>query len=452
MDQAELRTHLVNLVAEPDKHQLRALLAHRHIADLSDAMMDFSPKEAAVLLDLLTLHDHAEAFSYMSEERQAMIAAVMPRNDLAALFSQMESDERADLFNRLTEEQRHAVLPGLAQAEREDVRRLASYPEKTAGALMTSDYATLRAHWTVKKALLRIRLEAPDKETIYQVYVVDKDRTLRGTLSLKQLILARPDATIAELMLTDVVSVAVDEDQEKVAEIVRHYDLLAVPVLDAEQKLVGIITYDDAMDAFVEEATEDAQKSASVAALGSSFKNIGLGQLYLKRIGWLLMLVFGALFSGAGIAFFEDIIAQQVALVFFLPLLVGSGGNAGSQAAALMIRALATGEVQMRDWLGLLGREIIVAGALGLTLALAVSALGWLRGGPEVAVIVAAAMVCVVLTGSLIGLCLPFVLSKIKLDPATASGPLVTTIVDATGVIIYLGFAQLVLSGSHSLF
>ncbi|UTA47105.1 magnesium transporter [Simiduia sp. 21SJ11W-1] len=447
MDKAELQRQLEQIASHPDKHALRALLAHRHIADLSDALASFTPENAAKLLDLLTLHDHAEAFSYMPEERQAEIASVMPRNDLAALFSQMESDERADLYNRLTEDQRHAVLPGLAQAEREDVRRLASYPEKTAGALMTSDYATLRAHWTVKKALLRIRLEAPDKETIYQVYVVDKDRTLRGTLSLKQLILAHPEASIADLMLTDVVSVDVQEDQEKVAEVIRHYDLLAVPVLDNEQKLVGIITYDDAMDAAVEEATEDAQKSASVATLGSSFKDISLGQLYLKRIGWLLLLVFGALFSGAGIAFFEDIIAQQVALVFFLPLLVGSGGNAGSQAAALMIRALATGEVQMRDWLTLVGREILVAGALGLTLAVAVSALGWLRGGPEVAITVAAAMVCVVLTGSLIGLCLPFVLSKIKLDPATASGPLVTTIVDATGVIIYLGFASLILTG-----
>ena len=446
MDQAELRAQLSTLVQQPNKHQLRGLLAHTHIADLADALGAFSPLQAAQLLSLLSLHDHAEAFSFMREERQAAIASVMTRNDLAALFSEMESDERADLFNRLSEEQRHAILPGLAQAEREDVRRLASYPEKTAGALMTSDYATLRGHWTVHKALLRIRLEAPDKETIYQVYVVDKDRTLQGTLSLKQLILAKPDAIIADLMLSDVVSVAVDEDQERVAEIVRHYDLLAVPVLDEDRQLVGIITYDDAMDAAVEEATEDAQKSASVATLGSSFKDISLTQLFAKRIGWLLLLVFGSLFSGAGIAFFEALIAQHVALVFFLPLLVGSGGNAGSQAAALMVRALATGEVQMKDWLSLLGREILVAGALGFTLAVAVAGLGWMRGGADVAIVVALAMVCVVMAGSLIGLCLPFILSKINMDPATASGPLVTTIVDATGVIIYLGFASYLLN------
>ena len=445
MESTELRPLLEQMLAAPDKHQLRTVMVHRHIADFADALDGFTPEQAAQLLDLLTLHDHAEAFSFLTEERQAEIAAVMPRNDLAALFSQMESDERADLFNKLTEEQRQAILPGLAQAERDNVRRLASYPAQTAGALMTSDYATLKAHWTVQKALLRLRLEAPDKETIYQMYVIDKFRTLLGTLSLKQLILARPDARIADLMLTDVISVRLADDQEDVVEKIRHYDLLAMPVLDEEDKLVGIITYDDAMDAAVEEATEDAQKSGSVGVFNASFKDISLTQLYAKRIGWLLLLVFGALFSGAGIAYFEDIIAQNVALVFFLPLLVGSGGNAGSQAAALMVRALATGEVAMKDWVSLLGREVLVAAALGLTLALAVSGLGWLRGGPEVALVVASAMICVVLAGSLIGFGLPFILSRMKLDPAAASGPLVTTIVDATGVIIYLGFASVVL-------
>lgn len=448
MPHTDLIALLRQQLHQPDKNALRAAMEHRHLADLADALADFPPADCARLLELLRAADHAEAFRYFSEEKQAAMAATMARNDLASLVSHMESDERADLYNRLSEQQRQTLLPGLAQAEREDLRRLASYPEQTAGALMTSDYATLKAHWTVYKSLLRLRLEAPDKETIYQVYVIDKLRNLLGTVSLKQLILANPETKIAELMRADPVSAAVDTDQEDVIETIRHYDLMALPVLDGDKKLVGIITYDDAMDAAVEEATEDAQLSASVLALHTSFKDISLGALYTKRIGWLLLLVFGALFSGAGIAFFERLIAQQVALVFFLPLLVGSGGNAGSQAAALMIRALATGEVQVKDWFSLLGREVLVAAALGLSLALAVSALGYWRGGPAIALVVAVAMVCVVLVGSLIGLCLPFVLSRLRLDPAAASGPLVTTIVDATGVIIYLGFASLMLS-SH---
>ncbi|GAA5190071.1 magnesium transporter [Ferrimonas gelatinilytica] len=445
MQKAQLFATLSEALAANDKRAIRAELEQMHAADFGLAVQEFSPPLAAKLLDLLSLPDHAEVFAYLDPQLQSDIAQLMPRNQLAALFSQMESDERADLFNQLSKEQQHSLLPGLAQAEREDVRKLASYPEKTAGAMMTSDYATLRSHWSVRKALQRLRLEAPDKETIYQTYVIDGDRHLVGTISLRELILCNPEALIADIMLTEVVFVRVDEDQEEVSEKIRHYDLLALPVLDSAERLVGIVTYDDAMDAVVEEATEDAQKAGSVSALETTMDRVSAWELYRKRVGWLILLVFGALLSGAGIAHFEAIIESNVALVFFMPLLVGSGGNAGSQSAALMVRALATGEVEMKDWVKVLGREVFVAGALGLTMAFAVFGLGLMRGGPEIALTVALAMICVVLAGSLIGLCLPFLLSRINLDPATASGPLVTTIVDATGVVIYLGFATLLL-------
>ncbi|SHI24938.1 magnesium transporter [Ferrimonas marina] len=445
MQKEQLFATLSEALAANDKRAVRAELEQMHAADFALAVNEFNAPLAAKLLDLLSLPDHAEVFPYLVPQMQADIAAQMPRNELAALFSQMESDERADLFNQLSKEQQQSLLPGLAQAEREDVRRLASYPEKTAGAQMSSDYATLRSHWTVRKALQRLRLEAPDKETIYQTYVIDGDRHLVGTISLRELILSNPESLVADIMLTEVVFVRVDEDQEDVAEKIRHYDLLALPVLDSAERLVGIVTYDDAMDAVVEEATEDAHKSASVAALEAPMATVSSWELYRKRVGWLVLLVFGALLSGAGIAHFEEIIESNVALVFFMPLLVGAGGNAGSQSAALMVRALATGEVEMKDWVKVLGREIFVAGALGLTMAFAVFGLGLFRGGPDIAITVAAAMVCVVLAGSLIGLCLPFILSRINMDPATASGPLVTTIVDAIGVVIYLGFATVVL-------
>ncbi|ADN77546.1 magnesium transporter [Ferrimonas balearica DSM 9799] len=445
MQKDTLFATLSEALAAHDKRAVRAQLEQMHVADFAAAVGDFNAGLAAQLLDLLSLPDHAEVFGYLDPQLQADIACRMPRNELAALFSQMESDERADLYNRLSEDQQQTLLPGLAQAEREDVRRLASYPEKTAGAMMSSDYATLRSHWTVRKALQRLRLEAPDKETIYQTYVIDGDRHLVGTISLRELILSNPEALIADIMLTEVVAVRVDEDQEDVSEKIRHYDLLALPVLDSAERLVGIVTYDDAMDAVVEEATEDAQKIASVAALEAPMNQVSSWELYRKRVGWLVLLVFGALLSGAGIAHFEAIIESNVALVFFMPLLVGSGGNAGSQSAALMVRALATGEVDLKDWAKVLAREVFVAGALGLTMAAAVFGLGMFRGGMEIAIVVASAMVCVVLAGSLIGLSLPFILSRVKMDPATASGPLVTTIVDATGVLIYLGFASMML-------
>lgn len=331
----------------------------------------------------------------------------MSRNDLAALFSNMEQAARADLYNQLDAQQRQALMPGLAQAERDDIRKLASYPEKTAGALMTSSYATLRSNWTVSKSLIKLRLEVPDKETIYQTYVIDEQRRLLGTLSLRELILAAPDSLIEDIMLSEVISVQVSDDQEKIPQIISYYDVIAVPVLDDESKLVGIVTYDDAMDAAEEEATEDAQKSASVAALDSPMSKISLWELYRKRVGWLVLLVFGALLSGAGLAFFEDTIAANIALVFFMPLLVGAGGNAGSQAAALMVRSLVTGDVKYKDWTKVLRKDALVAMALGLTMAMTVYFLGLLRGGPEIAITVAFSMFFVVFVGSIIAYVYP---------------------------------------------
>ena len=227
--------------------------------------------------------------------------------------------------------------------------------------------------------------------------------------------------------------------------LLREYDLLALPIVDGEQKLVGIVTCDDAMDVVVDEATEDFHKGASIATHIGNLKDATIGLLYRKRVFWLVLLVFGNLFSGAGIAAFEDVIAANIALVFFLPLLVDSGGNAGAQSATLMVRALATGEVVLKDWLKLLGRECLVALALGLTMAVAVALLGVMRGGPAIAAIVASSMVTIVILGSVIGMSLPFLLSRLRLDPATASGPLITSIADAAGVLVYFAIATQVL-------
>ncbi|GAB1623700.1 magnesium transporter [Agarivorans albus] len=439
--QQKLELALVNL----DKPTLRSTLDEYHFADIGQALAEFEPKEALPLISMFSLGDRAKVFSYLPPYLQADVAGLMKRHKLAALFSRMDADERADLYNDLDEEQRAMVLPGLAQAEREDLRKLSSYAEGTAGAIMTSDYATLKEHWLVSRALKQLRLEAPDKETIYQTYVIDGQRRLRGTVSLRELILASPDTQVRELMRTEVVSVSVEESQEQAAKQIRHYDLLALPVVDEVQKLVGIVTYDDAMDAAVEEATEDAQKSASVGKLDETVDRVSIWELYRKRVMWLVLLVFGAMFSGAGIAHFEDTIASHVALVFFLPLLIGSGGNAGSQAAALMVRALATGEVDKNDWSKLFARELLVGLALGLTMAAAVYSVGVFRGGPDVAMIVSMSMIIIVLVGSLVGLSLPFLLNKMKMDPATASGPLVATIADVSGVLVYFGLASMVL-------
>lgn len=428
-----------------DREMAGMPLTERHPADVAAFLTGLEVGEACAALRGLPLGLRAEAFGYLPDGLQGEIARYLGRKELADLVSRMSADERADLFNRLSEEQQAALLPALAQAEREDIRRLAGYAEGTAGAVMTSEYATLSPELTARDAIEQLRREAPDKETIYQAFVIDGERRLLGTVGLRELILAEGAARVADLMDRHPVVGRVEESQEEIAARIARYDLLALPILDAEGRLVGIVTQDDAMDVVEEEATEDFQRSATVVPLEGSVRDAGLVELYRKRVSWLVLLVFGNLLSGAGIAVYEDTIAAYVALVFFLPLLIASGGNAGAQSATLMVRALATGDVRAADWGRLLGREILVAAALGVTMAAAVAAIGLARGGPEIAAVVAATMVLVVLAGSLVGLSLPFALDRLRLDPATASGPLVTSIADVLGVLIYFAIATALL-------
>lgn len=294
---------------------------------------------------------------------------------------------------------------------------------------------------TVAEAMAALRNEAPDAETIYQAYVVDEQRQLLGVVSLRELILADVNSSIKDLMTSDVVRAEATDDQEDIAKTIARYDLLALPITDDRGVLVGIVTHDDAIDITSIEVTEDIHKSAGVSTVVGNLKDASIGLLYRKRVFWLVLLVFGNLFSGAGIAHFEDIIAANLVLVFFLPLLVDSGGNAGSQSATLMVRALATGEVVMRDWLYLIGREALVALALGCTMALAVSVLGYVRGDATIALVLALSMVAIVMIGCLIGMSLPFILSRLNFDPASASAPPITSVCDAVGVVIYLFIA-----------
>ena len=407
--------------------------------DLADVLEELEPSLGWRLLERLP--SRAEVFTYFEPEQQVRLAREFPRATLAALVSEMPADERTDLFKRFDQNQRDMLLPALAHAEREDIRKLSSFVEGTAGALMTSDYAMLKKDMTVAQAMAYLRDEAPDAETIYQAYVVDEQRNLLGVVSLRDLILADLNKSLQDLMTSDVVRALVTDDQEDIAKKIARYDLLALPITDEEGVLVGIVTYDDAMDVVSEEVTEDIHKSAGVSTIIGNLKDASIGLLYRKRVFWLVLLVFGNLFSGAGIAHFEDIIAANIVLVFFLPLLVDSGGNAGSQSATLMVRALATGEVVMRDWLYLIGREAMVALALGCTMAAAVSILGYIRGDEIIALVLALSMVSIVMIGCMIGMSLPFVLSKFNFDPASASAPLITSVCDAVGVVIYLFIA-----------
>lgn len=305
----------------------------------------------------------------------------------------------------------------------------------------------MRPHWTVRRALDHVRVFGRDSETINLVYVTGDTGRLLDDIELRRLILADPDTPVETLMNRTFVSVTAFDDREKAVELIRKYDLVALPVVDSAGALLGIVTVDDMLDVQEAEATEDFHKVGSVEPIRTSIRETGMRVLYRRRISWLLVLVLVNIFSGASIAFYERTISETVALVFFLPLLIASSGNAGAQSATLMVRALATGDARLGDWLMLLGRELLVASAMGLTMAGAVWALGWWRGGPDVAVVVAVTMVLVVIVGSIVGMSLPFLLSRFRLDPAAASAPLVTSIADIAGVLIYLSLATWYLRG-----
>ncbi len=408
--------------------------------DIADIIAIIEPKLAWQLLEQLP--NRSTIYAYLDADIQVALAYVFPRAVLAKIVGEMPSDERADLYKQLSQDQRDALLPALAQAKREDIRRLSAYEERTAGALMSSDYATLGAEMNVSEALDALRLEAPDAETIYHAYVIDVDRKLLGVVSLRVLILASPEQLINDIMVSSVISCDVNDDQEDVAKTVARYDLISLPITDASGALVGIVTHDDAMDVASDEATDDFHKSGGVSTMVGRLKDVSIRVLYRKRVFWLVFLVFGNLLSGLSIANFEDVIAANLVLVFFLPLLVDSGGNAGSQSATLMVRALATGDVVMRDWFSLLGREAIVALMLGATMAVAISVIGYVRGDAVVSLVLAMSMMSVVMIGCVIGMSLPFILSKLGFDPATASAPLITSVCDASGVLIYLFIAS----------
>lgn len=315
------------------------------------------------------------------------------------------------------------------------------FKEETTGSLMKNEFSTVQASQTVDQAISYLRENIKDKTNIHYLYIVDDNNVLKGALSIRELLSATGNQLISTIMVSKVTSFSTALDQEQAAKVFRDTDLVSIPVVNQRKQLVGIVHVEDILDVMQQEATEDFQKMAHISTLEEGFKDASIFTLYHKRIVWLVLLVFMNVFSGAGIAHFEDMIEANIALVFFLPLLVDSGGNAGAQSATLVIRAMATGDVRIKDWFKMFTKEISVAMLLGVTMALAVSVIGVIRGGMDIAIVVSLTMVLIVIVGSLIGMSLPFIFKKLKLDPATASGPLITSIADIVGVLIYFSIA-----------
>jgi magnesium transporter len=426
---------------------LRQALADREPPEIADLLLDLRKPDRALLFRALAREQATEVFALLDPEHKNALLKDLTDEETRHLLATLSPDDRTHLLEELPGQVTQRALNLLSPDDLREARTLLGYPEDSVGRLMTPDYVAVRPEWTVSQALQHIRKHGRDSETINRIYVVDRAWHLVDDIELRKLILAELDSRVEQVMDHSFASISAFADREEAVNLIRRYDIVALPVVDSGGVLLGIVTVDDVLDVAEEEATEDFHKVGSVGPIRTSLREAGIRFLYGRRIGWLLALIFVNLFSGAGIAYFEETIMATVALVIFLPLLIGSAGNAGAQAATLMVRAMATGDVQMRDWFSLAGKELLVATALGLTMALAVSGIGALRGGAEVGIVVGVTMVAVVVVGSIVGMSLPFLLSRLNLDPATASAPLVTSIADILGVFLYFTIASWYLGG-----
>jgi magnesium transporter len=435
-----LKPEILDLIEARRWSELREALADWPAPEIADLILRLRKSDRVLMYRALPRGAAAEVFSHLSLEQQEELLLDLTDEETRQLLATLPPDDRTHLLEELPGKATQQLLNLLGPDDLREARWLLGYPEESVGRLMTPDYVAVRPHWTVQQALRQVRRKGKVSETINRIYVVDDDWRLIDDIELRRLIMAEPEAAIEQVMDHSFAAVSAFADREEAVAVIRRYDITAVPVLDSDGVLLGIVTVDDVLDVAEQEATEDFHKVGSVGPLRMSLKDATVGLLYRRRIGWLLTLVFVNILSGAGIALYEETIAATVALVFFLPVLIGSGGNAGSQSATLMVRALATGDVRMTDWFRMLGKEFGVALLLGLTMAAGVATISYFRA-PEVLAVVAMTMTIIVVWGSLIGMLLPFVLTKAGRDPATASAPLITSLADISGVLIYFSIA-----------
>jgi magnesium transporter len=448
-----LAPDLREFVAERDEAGLRDFFSGHHPAEAAELLDDLAAEEVGYVLQLMPGRRRAAIFDYLDEQLQEAIAGRMNDHDLAALITYMSHDERAGLMTRLPQERTEKIYPLLARAEREDIRLLQSYAEGTTGSVMTSDYATVPADETAAAAIDRLRYEAPDRETIYDCYVLDDQRHLKGFVSLKDLILAPPYRRVADVMQTEFVRANVNDEAGATAKKLAEYDMLAIPVVDRDDKLVGIVTHDDVIDLIVEEATEDVHRLGGVGPLEHGYLQTGFRTLWLNRAVWLSVLFVAGFLTTIALSRFDEFFRRFPALVLFIPLIISAGGNCGSQSATLITRALALGELTPKDWFRVLAHETLMGASLGLALglvgflralftpaeALSEAALG------RLALTIGVAVSVVVLCGNLVGALMPLALRRLGFDPALMSNPAVSSLVDVTGIVTYFAIAEWIL-------
>lgn len=439
------RNALLQNIHENKWQDVRNQIVNLPVPEIVDVFLDIEPDSRLSVLRLLSEKMSVEVFSYLPPEYQQELIPNLTADETKKILSLMTPDDRTKLFEGMPEEVTKELFTLLSPEDLQESEELLRYPKESVGRLMTTEYLTVYPDWNVGQALEQIRKYGKLSETVNNIYVIDKQEILLGVITLEDIILSDPSDPIEKIMKKDIITVNPNDDRERASQIIQEYDLTALPVVDLNGILLGIVTVDDVFDVTVEETTEDFHKSSAVMPFTTSYSGTSISQLFRKRIGWLIILVFANLASSGVIASFEETLAAYVVLAFFIPLLIDSGGNTGAQSATLMIRAIATGDVDISQWLRTFIKEIGVGVALGIAMGSASIMLGAFHGGYEIGLVVGISMISIVLVSNLIGASLPFILTRFKLDPAVASGPLVTTIVDVCGLFVYFSIARIML-------
>ncbi len=470
-----LEPEVRELIRDGQYAELRTALHHVPHADVADIFSALDPADAAVGFRFLQRDDAAEVFTYLAPEKQEQLIRKLGSQDAVRVIEGMSADDRARILDELPEAVAQGIVASLSPEDRKATQAILGYPPRSVGRLMTPDYIRVKPEWTIGQAIEHIRKFGRDAETINVVYVVDDKGVLVDDLRLRQVLLAEPSLPVERIMNRSFVALKADQRQEEAVRMLTRYDRVALPVTDSRGALLGIVTHDDVADVAQQEVTEDIQKMGGMEALDEPYTTISIWRLVQKRGGWLAALFFGELLTASVMAHFQAEIEKAAVIALFLPLIVSSGGNSGSQASTLIIRAMAVGEVTLKQWWWVFKREL----ACGLILGLFLGLIGVFRihlwqwvgfadynsnrkfvtagtheiyeiGGlyHSIALTVGVALVGIVLWGTLCGAMLPFILRKLRWDPATISAPLVATLVDVTGLIIYFSTALLFLRGT----
>ncbi len=443
------------LIEEKEWWKLKSLLKEVPAVDIAEWLEDLNAEEGLVVFRLLVNEKAADVFSYLSNSKGAELLNVFSKQQLSDVMTNLEPDEQVAFLEELPGRLTFKVLASFGEERKKEVQRLLGYPEESIGRLMTTKFIRIRSEWTVQKSLQHLRIFGKKVETLNVIYVVDENGRLIDDLRLTDLVIASPDRKISEIMDRQFIAVNAFEDREEAVKMLSKYDLVALPVVDSQGILIGKVTVDDIIDVAEEEATEDMLLMGGMDVLDDRYSRTGIGEMVKKRVGWLIILFLGQMMTVTALASFENALAAAAVLAFFIPMIISSGGNSGSQAATLIIRSLSIGDLDLDDWKKVLGRELLS----GLLLGSIVGILGsfviafWLslRGEPLdinlflQAATVGSSLVGVIIFGNLSGAMLPFLMTKLKLDPAVTSAPFVATLVDVTGIIIYFSFATILL-------